>query len=1129
MRLGPSISQVRIRLPSPEPNISEPTVTLFQTISSESLEQKPDISFLVVTAVPVERDAVLGLMTPLEGRGKVLKVAWKEATYFLGRLGKYRCAIVMGEAGSDTRRGSALEVKAGIDRWQPYAVVSVGIAFGRQIESSGQEAQVLGDVLVSTQLYPYHQTKMNPGAQEERGAQPEASMVLLDRIRNSSWAWTTADDKRRRPICGPLLTGPHVINDPVALADLFARFPRAVGGEMEATGVYSASNRAFRDWIVIKAVCDWGQGKGDAAQELAARNAAGLVAAVLDEDGLDRSAFVSAASASNVPSPWQCIYFDDQADLGPALRGESLGPRHVLACPEMPEVDQIVRTIELSGAAAVVGESGSGKSMAAWHAAYRLQKSGWAIYGLSNPISPMVTPLPSRSKSLLVIDNFQALGATHLNPALLGPDVGLVVVSTDRVPGFRKSIRLLPEGDIKALAQGLRSRHDELRRVLSILDRSVGDGSFKVSVEEKIEQAARSSTRPWQFMFNLGSGHLRLSVAIKSLIASPSRGDLLFAVAARQIATMDRGADRAWLQDAALRYELFADGETADSLDQMLDEVNDLVPLVRTAEYISTPHPKVAERLVETMFRGVEAENRRTLFWDLFDDPTLQLGGLAWLVDAEPTFGALTPPELLERVVNRCRHEGAASARAHLISRILARWRLDTAALVVDLPAFRAWMEEGLPVNSFALGKLMNELLNRQISDHSKGTGGVDLAANLVAAIEPAAIAKWANAITLADGAGQAYLLNRLANGATLAWRQSVASLLDTATLATTIRGTEPENLWVAAELVAGISPYDEALARRLVRELLPAMVLGLRTSIPDGYRAAHDVFGYVLGFLPRFLGGKAPDDEQKEILGSAFNAVGKEELARQLSNSSRRDWNAWSHVAALLREGVPELAEEVGKSVQLDRLLELASNALSDSPFDVEELLRALLLSEGNEPAASLVRGVYVPRNRMSWLAACIAPDAAVSVIKAGKEFSLSLAGGLPRWSVATEILAEIQKLDATAAHRLLVANLGEVTDGLVLRQSDSVKGVDMFLATASSIAPRRVLEAVRAVDLDLARKHWPQRLAGKEAPHGEMMAVISLAIEAGGGVAIVGADLASLHEIPLKNLAGPNTKETP
>jgi hypothetical protein len=78
-----------------------------------------------------------------------------------------------------------------------------------------------------------------------------------------------------------------LIDDPDFKAKLQKEYPEAIGGEMEAAGAYAAAEFDKRDWIVVKAVCDYADGnKGENKQEnqeIAAQNAAKLVFHVLEQ------------------------------------------------------------------------------------------------------------------------------------------------------------------------------------------------------------------------------------------------------------------------------------------------------------------------------------------------------------------------------------------------------------------------------------------------------------------------------------------------------------------------------------------------------------------------------------------------------------------------------------------------------------------------------------------------------------------------------------------------------------------------------------------------------------------------------------------------------------------------------
>ena len=69
-----------------------------------------------------------------------------------------------------------------------------------------------------------------------------------------------------------ILLGPLRYRD-----QLKAAHPDAIGGEMEGSGIYAAAMRGKIDWALVKGICDWGHGKSDEYQHVAAQNAASFV------------------------------------------------------------------------------------------------------------------------------------------------------------------------------------------------------------------------------------------------------------------------------------------------------------------------------------------------------------------------------------------------------------------------------------------------------------------------------------------------------------------------------------------------------------------------------------------------------------------------------------------------------------------------------------------------------------------------------------------------------------------------------------------------------------------------------------------------------------------------------------
>ncbi len=246
----------------------------------------PPIDALVVTAVPVELEAILAILEPFSGESAPLKLPYEESTYYFGQIGRSRCAVVMTEMGSGGSAGSLLSVADAISRLRPAFVVAIGIAFGRD-----PRTQEIGDVLVSKQIIPYELQRLGTRP-VWRAAHPEAGPVLLNRARNLNWSRPTASGARRPAVFGAILSGEKLYDNATAKQDLFNAFPYAIGGEMEGAGVCAAAQRHKVEWLVVKAICDWGDGtKTKHHQAAAAAASATFLGALLAEAGLDRSLF----------------------------------------------------------------------------------------------------------------------------------------------------------------------------------------------------------------------------------------------------------------------------------------------------------------------------------------------------------------------------------------------------------------------------------------------------------------------------------------------------------------------------------------------------------------------------------------------------------------------------------------------------------------------------------------------------------------------------------------------------------------------------------------------------------------------------------------------------------------------
>ena len=237
---------------------------------------------LIVTAAQIELDTALSVLEPSED-GSVLFGYKGQAVYYFGRLGQCNVVVAKCKAGSSRRDAAAMTVLQAIADCDPSAVIAVGIGFG------GYTSKLkIGDVLVSEQIIPYELKRVGVTNEQYRGPIPEAGPVLLNRFTSAlGWNFERPDGYNCIVRPGPLLSGESLLDNLDEKVRLFQEHPTAIGGEMEAVGIYAAASRhgTTKEWIIVKAVCDWADGtkkaKGDDYQPLAAAASLSLVKFVL--------------------------------------------------------------------------------------------------------------------------------------------------------------------------------------------------------------------------------------------------------------------------------------------------------------------------------------------------------------------------------------------------------------------------------------------------------------------------------------------------------------------------------------------------------------------------------------------------------------------------------------------------------------------------------------------------------------------------------------------------------------------------------------------------------------------------------------------------------------------------------
>jgi nucleoside phosphorylase len=220
----------------------------YEEIELTLLQEKYDIDFLIVIATDIELEKSLEQLLPWQD--KIIKTYSGSNTFYCGLYGLYTCAIVKTNQMGAVLSGAALQTTSeSIDAIKPKAVIMGGIALGKS-----SEKQKLGDILVSKSIILYEQARVNEGGEVDyRGPKPESSRFLLNRLIQHTTHNYSFDnvEKVAKVLSGPILTGEKLIDDSEFKNVLFKQFPDAIGGEMEAAGVYAACNAKNIPWIIV--------------------------------------------------------------------------------------------------------------------------------------------------------------------------------------------------------------------------------------------------------------------------------------------------------------------------------------------------------------------------------------------------------------------------------------------------------------------------------------------------------------------------------------------------------------------------------------------------------------------------------------------------------------------------------------------------------------------------------------------------------------------------------------------------------------------------------------------------------------------------------------------------------------
>jgi nucleoside phosphorylase len=283
---------LRAFLQAPQTTISEvpPAPAVAPLRLSQATDQIASLQadILLVTATMTEASAVLAL----HQHERHMHVETGSLYHDLGFIGGARVVLVLqASMGAGGLGGTRFTLQESIQALHPSVIIMVGIACGMK-----PAQQQPGDILIAERLISYEPQRIGTGQYSAesiiryRGERVSASARLLGLFKNGALLLDlTGWPRQPRAFFGPILSGDKLLDNTAARETLLQLEPEAIGLEMEGIGLYEVATRWHVEWLLIKAISDWGDGKKadnkEQLQQQAAENAARFTLEILAQGG----------------------------------------------------------------------------------------------------------------------------------------------------------------------------------------------------------------------------------------------------------------------------------------------------------------------------------------------------------------------------------------------------------------------------------------------------------------------------------------------------------------------------------------------------------------------------------------------------------------------------------------------------------------------------------------------------------------------------------------------------------------------------------------------------------------------------------------------------------------------------
>lgn len=642
---------------------------------------------------------------------------------------------------------------------------------------------------------------------------------------------------------------------------------------------------------------------------------------------------------------WEMIDFSYQRDISYAISQYRLGAADVCACPRFEQVEEIKNCLHRVDYVTVQGNPGCGKSITIFQAAFDYSKDGWTVFRLINNNDILKMPrLLDKSKSLYIIDDAQII-PRHVLDILADqarPDKKIIFGRTESIEYSRDCVIITEIDAVRAIKNNYSKRIVELTPIVHAHDKQVGERALDYPLEFRIEDAAKATT-PWQFNYILCGGWKTIRSQYLSIAGHNQCGLLCAAIAAFQIAQLDKSVGFMRLKrffteiDSTIAWseedlKLLVDKKIVLSMDDIR------IVHLRSANIILAQFYKNASDLDKKILqKAIEVAYGKKIF------PVL---GLVWIVNGTSAYfddifhtDKILTESFLDSLLSDVSVYRSPMERMHAayllsITRRVSYSHDELYYAKKNLQTLANWISQTCNENAYAFSEIVNDLINYDLDLYKELTRVVnwDVLFQSFSASDAKGLYSWGR------------LINRLTYSVSPEDRISYASKL-IACCTEKYTSIQTRNLPAFSNFLSSIYHLSPELTSNLLLSHIAdykALWMHDATQIVEVFD--FDFLAYLCGECS--LMKLKPTKEQVKVAKALVSTFPVKEVASFASNSRSKDWHTMYKVFLLIKKYDRKKLLEISNNIDLNALKITTKSFWKETDDDLFFLCHSIALS---------------------------------------------------------------------------------------------------------------------------------------------------------------------------------------